>query len=162
MFLFIVLFLTIYYYCIFFFFQAEDGIRDRDVTGVQTCALPICLDHDYVAGRIARPAPEELAPGHLLRQVEERQARERDAHADHAPAQLCQRPERRVDVVRRLPFDEASGEGPDGSERRGWVVAATAAGRGDDSNGDRAHPAVNPVLFRRIDAGKARLFADDR
>src|SRR5207249_7191932 len=26
-------------YC--FFFQAEDGIRDRNVTGVQTCALPI-------------------------------------------------------------------------------------------------------------------------
>src|SRR5437867_9719733 len=36
-----------------FFFQAEDGIRDRTVTGVQTCALPIFpfndaadLDHD--------------------------------------------------------------------------------------------------------------------
>src|SRR5256885_3706066 len=27
---------------IFFFFQAEDGIRDYKVTGVQTCALPIC------------------------------------------------------------------------------------------------------------------------
>ena len=27
----------------FFFFQAEDGIRDHCVTGVQTCALPICL-----------------------------------------------------------------------------------------------------------------------
>src|SRR5699024_11745419 len=27
--------------CCFFFFQAEDGIRDRNVTGVQTCALPI-------------------------------------------------------------------------------------------------------------------------
>src|SRR5207249_6444096 len=27
----------------FFFFQAEDGIRDRNVTGVQTCALPIYL-----------------------------------------------------------------------------------------------------------------------
>src|SRR5207248_3435417 len=26
---------------VFFFFQAEDGIRDRTVTGVQTCALPI-------------------------------------------------------------------------------------------------------------------------
>src|SRR3712207_7877931 len=25
-----------------FFFQAEDGIRDIGVTGVQTCALPIC------------------------------------------------------------------------------------------------------------------------
>src|SRR2546430_4550852 len=27
--------------CFFFFFQAEDGIRDLTVTGVQTCALPI-------------------------------------------------------------------------------------------------------------------------
>jgi len=27
----------------YFFFQAEDGIRDRDVTGVQTCALPISI-----------------------------------------------------------------------------------------------------------------------
>src|SRR2546430_12583042 len=27
---------------LFFFFQAEDGIRDLTVTGVQTCALPIC------------------------------------------------------------------------------------------------------------------------
>src|SRR5439155_5196041 len=27
--------------CVFFFFQAEDGIRDGHVTGVQTCALPI-------------------------------------------------------------------------------------------------------------------------
>src|SRR5256886_13594606 len=26
-----------------FFFQAEDGIRDLTVTGVQTCALPICM-----------------------------------------------------------------------------------------------------------------------
>src|SRR5699024_8943927 len=30
-------------YMISFFFQAEDGIRDRNVTGVQTCALPISL-----------------------------------------------------------------------------------------------------------------------
>src|SRR5258706_8580898 len=29
--------------CVFFFFQAEDGIRDWSVTGVQTCALPILL-----------------------------------------------------------------------------------------------------------------------
>src|SRR5699024_11338407 len=29
-------------FCFVFFFQAEDGIRDRNVTGVQTCALPIC------------------------------------------------------------------------------------------------------------------------
>src|SRR5215467_2596465 len=36
-----------------FFFQAEDGIRDYKVTGVQTCALPICrartsIDYRYM------------------------------------------------------------------------------------------------------------------
>src|SRR5207248_4711869 len=37
----------------FFFFQAEDGIRDRTVTGVQTCALPIshvCRDAHNLPG----------------------------------------------------------------------------------------------------------------
>src|SRR5256886_6103687 len=34
--------LTLYICIFFFFFQAEDGIRDLTVTGVQTCALPIC------------------------------------------------------------------------------------------------------------------------
>src|SRR2546429_7123301 len=34
--------------CVFsFFFQAEDGIRDVAVTGVQTCALPICLQIEF-------------------------------------------------------------------------------------------------------------------
>src|SRR5256885_11092166 len=35
---------------VFFFFQAEDGIRDYKVTGVQTCALPI-----YLAIAVNRP-----------------------------------------------------------------------------------------------------------
>src|SRR5699024_12220421 len=34
----------------FFFFQAEDGIRDRNVTGVQTCALPISEPVDDSGG----------------------------------------------------------------------------------------------------------------
>src|SRR5205085_4042462 len=33
--------LVLVFSCFFFFFQAEDGIRDLTVTGVQTCALPI-------------------------------------------------------------------------------------------------------------------------
>src|SRR5690606_41078890 len=37
------------YYSVGFFFQAEDGIRDFHVTGVQTCALPIYRDADRVA-----------------------------------------------------------------------------------------------------------------
>src|SRR5437588_2492376 len=36
------LFCFVCYIFFFFFFQAEDGIRDHCVTGVQTCALPIC------------------------------------------------------------------------------------------------------------------------
>src|SRR5690625_961781 len=34
----------------FFFFQAEDGIRDGHVTGVQTCALPICYKINRMSG----------------------------------------------------------------------------------------------------------------
>src|SRR5207249_7859388 len=37
-----------------FFFQAEDGIRDRNVTGVQTCALPICFGVPHSRRVIAR------------------------------------------------------------------------------------------------------------
>src|SRR5687767_15200247 len=39
----------------FFFFQAEDGIRDKLVTGVQTCALPIFLHRPPEADRHRRP-----------------------------------------------------------------------------------------------------------
>src|SRR5438445_944926 len=45
----------------FFFFQAEDGIRDIGVTGVQTCALPISLCLFERHGRLCRHAsPEPL------------------------------------------------------------------------------------------------------
>src|SRR5699024_12094771 len=40
----------------FFFFQAEDGIRDRNVTGVQTCALPISIG-GWEASKDMRPWP---------------------------------------------------------------------------------------------------------
>src|SRR5205085_8190765 len=36
-------FFSLFMYLVFFFFQAEDGIRDLTVTGVQTCALPISV-----------------------------------------------------------------------------------------------------------------------
>src|SRR5438067_10289939 len=38
----------------FFFFQAEDGIRDRNVTGVQTCALPILIPRSELPRASAR------------------------------------------------------------------------------------------------------------
>src|SRR5687767_15606128 len=48
---FILLFLYSVFFFFFFFFQAEDGIRDKLVTGVQTCALPISRrDHPRSPG----------------------------------------------------------------------------------------------------------------
>src|SRR6266511_4888246 len=48
----------------FFFFQAEDGIRDFHVTGVQTCALPICAHRAAEARAVehveAAGAPRQL------------------------------------------------------------------------------------------------------
>ena len=54
-----------------FFFQAEDGIRDRLVTGVQTCALPILIIHAIelpVMGSIAAGVPIE-AISHVSHKV---------------------------------------------------------------------------------------------
>src|SRR2546429_6980694 len=55
---------------LFFFFQAEDGIRDVAVTGVQTCALPISSSNPlprYQAtsrcwGRVFRCRPSRILP----------------------------------------------------------------------------------------------------
>src|SRR5690606_40777440 len=48
----------------FFFFQAEDGIRDFHVTGVQTCALPICRYFQRDEGHLtfARGRGSEIPP----------------------------------------------------------------------------------------------------
>src|SRR5690348_17477674 len=44
-----------------FFFQAEDGIRDGRVTGVQTCALPICRKAADVQTAAAPPPVQPAA-----------------------------------------------------------------------------------------------------
>src|SRR5690606_41584601 len=58
---------------VLFFFQAEDGIRDFHVTGVQTCALPISQYYtqedkaeivSYAAARQIEVIPEIDMPGH--------------------------------------------------------------------------------------------------
>src|SRR5437867_5112441 len=65
-FLFLILFFIFF---VFFFFQAEDGIRDRTVTGVQTCALPIWLrlhhglHHGVLPGNRRLDAGRRAAPG---------------------------------------------------------------------------------------------------
>src|SRR2546430_8622737 len=63
---------TMYVMCdrvFFFFFQAEDGIRDLTVTGVQTCALPIFELGDHLVYLVLR-AGERRKPGILRRGVD--------------------------------------------------------------------------------------------
>src|SRR5436309_10302266 len=56
----------------FFFFQAEDGIRDFHVTGVQTCALPISLGARRLAlNRTVLEPGSESAPPHCHAAIEE-------------------------------------------------------------------------------------------
>src|SRR4051794_41544924 len=77
--------------CYIFFFQAEDGIRDGRVTGVQTCALPISNRAQPASVAVAaaeagwarlvrnRPAPVELLDAvlaYLVRSEERRVGKE--------------------------------------------------------------------------------------
>src|SRR5688500_19807768 len=92
-----------------FFFQAEDGIRDYKVTGVQTCALPIFrvglrkrADGPVDRGEGAQAAvavEAELALGHRQ-------------HALEKPA--------RPGVAGCRHFDDRSEERRVGKEGRGW------------------------------------------
>src|SRR5438309_7799282 len=45
---------------LFFFFQAEDGIRDGTVTGVQTCALPISISYLKIDAAVEREQVERV------------------------------------------------------------------------------------------------------
>src|SRR5256886_2840890 len=55
------------WYICFFFFQAEDGIRDLTVTGVQTCALPICEPPALCDGRHGPTGHRTAAAGGAAR-----------------------------------------------------------------------------------------------
>src|SRR2546430_9198594 len=74
--------------CFFFFFQAEDGIRDLTVTGVQTCALPISpLPLARTTRLLHRPAlPRRRNPGGA-RQRQRRADRRRAAASGQSATQ---------------------------------------------------------------------------
>src|SRR6201993_3688066 len=55
----------------FFFFQAEDGIRDLTVTGVQTCALPILIDLGVEQGIVRKAGAWYTYDGEQLGQGKE-------------------------------------------------------------------------------------------
>src|SRR5437879_13274334 len=75
----------------FFFFQAEDGIRDTSVTGVQTCALPISTG---LLGAAARILGEPLDLSRTTRR--RRPLPVRLSHQHHSSAARNRSEERRV------------------------------------------------------------------
>src|SRR5437773_10952261 len=77
----------------FFFFQAEDGIRDRDVTGVQTCALPISGSWLQYAVRAHHHA---VRADHLHRVLQPRARAATQVQDALARAQEARSEERRV------------------------------------------------------------------
>src|SRR5690606_559915 len=70
---------------LYFFFQAEDGIRDFHVTGVQTCALPIC-QHEIADPLLQRQAHlRDVGFAARPRSRQRIAARERDAETEVPP-----------------------------------------------------------------------------
>src|SRR5690348_17686457 len=60
------------WWVISFFFRAEDGIRCGRVTGVQTCALPICIAHQRAhAARVIHECFEVVPAALALRRIED-------------------------------------------------------------------------------------------
>src|SRR2546430_3782351 len=78
---------------LFFFFQAEDGIRDLTVTGVQTCALPIYERTELRPGEPELGDEERAHGGDGLELVAHRRARdEHDRERDPAVVHVPRRP----------------------------------------------------------------------
>src|SRR2546430_12639723 len=119
---------------LFFFFQAEDGIRDLTVTGVQTCALPIWRS----VAAPARHVEQVLAGGPQGRAVERRIGDPQRPHQRTVRLEAVGPVPRRVEDGETLaPLDlegggEASldlpGEIEPGLERRLGYIAAPAVG----------------------------------
>src|SRR5688572_30898437 len=109
---------------LFFFFQAEDGIRDLTVTGVQTCALPICPAGSALGGGAAAALVDlpiqasaldlglQLLVGELLEPHGSTRCRPRDV----GPGATAPRSEER-----RVGKECRSRGAGAGVRRRGWV-----------------------------------------
>src|SRR5687767_15232403 len=93
---------------VFFFFQAEDGIRDKLVTGVQTCALPICS--------ICYSEDERISGGHQTREGLLRYAHHTIPHHTHHPHM------RYISYIRSDPIRSDGADGADGAIDRKSVV----------------------------------------
>src|SRR5690606_40879160 len=97
--------------CVVFFFQAEDGIRDFHVTGVQTCALPILITGGGPTGVEIAGMLAEMRKKVLYRDYPELKGLQPTIHlVDSAPALLSRSEERRGRERVRTPVCAGSSD----------------------------------------------------
>src|SRR5207249_8573035 len=104
------------------FFQAGDGIRARNVTGVQTCALPICR---FEEARAYASLVDEFELG--LGEVAERVGRSKSSVSNR---------------LRLLELPEEIGRAS--CRERGWGAGRPGAGKQKNGNARRARRLVAP------------------
>src|SRR5690606_23539283 len=138
-------------FCYLFFFQAEDGIRDFHVTGVQTCALPILR-------RLAGPPGRLVLPTVLLRPgLRCRRAHSRVRHSLPTPPSSDEQRAAcaaRGSGVRRLGEAGCSTDHGAGSARTSIVTPSEAASKPQERKVTQPlRPAADP---RRLGGGPRR------
>src|SRR5215216_1690980 len=121
----------------FFFFQAEDGIRDDLVTGVQTCALPISArraDGELRGRRGAAAAAGSARPGPA-----------------RAPALVESGGELAARLARQRVLDAELVE--DADDRAAQVVAALRVALGGDGGDQAVEPRLEVAAVERLEGG---------
>src|SRR5205085_1643940 len=135
-------FYVLCFFFFFFFFQAEDGIRDLTVTGVQTCALPIC--------------PQRPARRGALRQDD------LDAHAVRRRSQPRRtHPERAVRVLAANPSYPWHGWATAGAGRTRAIARSGPASRSSRNPSTRHCERSEAIQSPAHDSGLLRCARND-
>src|SRR5438874_8681562 len=121
-----------------FFFQAEDGIRDLYVTGVQTCALPIWTD----AAALRRPGDHRADRARVADPAGREERADGDGQRRHAGPRRAERPDQRPQDQRRPR--RAQGSDADHQARlRRCRLARTAGERELEAQAGAARPSLS-------------------
>src|SRR5690606_24955743 len=131
-------------FCFFFFFQAEDGIRDFHVTGVQTCALPIYFhlvlppryntnlsgrvelytdDLRYRAGAVDTRHDSQATLEHVATDYLQRRHATRQVQLESFPAVRFPATSLLATIQARVDGQQQTYELPLGKGAQGWAVA---------------------------------------
>src|SRR6266849_1300240 len=133
-----------------FFFQAEDGIRDPLVTGVQTCALPIFARAEFSAATPRRRQIDGRSPLLFRGRVGRAAAdAELDSRASSASSNAAGSFEQQRDVTQRVPSR-------DGTRRVNGVAANCAVNGRSCSEAECA-----PIIFEPDTSRVRREVIDD-